>query len=388
MKTDLASFMKALVGLAGTVVLLLVTTSPGCDGSTDPSRYFGGSNHQAYLNWYNSLDNVPSTVYPASRYFSPETGSGGVTKEDGMALHWNIVADKVNERASYLQVAIAVRAMNGWVGFGLADAGGMFGADVMLYESENPDTVRDAYILWDRLPLTDDCQDWELIDDTPVIQQDGFLIVQARRLLDTLDAQDKAIINDQDRILAPTRIIGAWGNDTASASYHGPYRILSSMRFHDLPTADHGSTLDPYEQFQEDMTVEAEGYFELRANNYTIPKNVTTYYSFCISWNDILAQGVPDGVPMHVIGFEPIMEASSGPYWHHFTLNGIEDARDLASCTIGYGWEPAYAWAPGALPDALPEEAGLPIGQGGYQGFSVVGPLRLHVPATVCHLPL
>ena len=304
-----------------------------------------------------------------------------------MALHWNIVKNQENARLSYLQVAIAVRAMNGWVGFGLADAGGMQGADVMLYESNNPSSLRDAHILRERLPLTDDCQDWELIDDTPVVQRDGFLIVQARRLLDTLDAQDKVILNDQGRSMSPTRIIGAWGNGTASVSYHGPNRILGAVRFHSLPTDD-GYILDPYEQFQEDMATEAEGFFELRASNYTIPANVTTYYYFCISWKDILAQGVQDGVPMHIIGFEPIIEANSGRYWHHFALSAIEDSRDLTSCNIGYGWHPAFDWAPGLLPEAFPVEAGLPLGKDGYRGFSVVSTVRLHIPAAGCQVSI
>ena len=358
--------MKAF-WLAG---IVLLGTAVRCD-ATDPSTYFGGTNHKAYLDWYTSLHDTPGTVYPASLYFSP-TGTG-VTEEDGMALHWNIVKNQENSRLSYLQVAIAVRAMNGWVGFGLADAGGMQGADVMLYESNNPATVRDAHILLERLPLTDDCQDWELVDT--VVQEDGFLIVQARRLLDTLDTQDKAIINDKETILSATRIIGAWGNNTASASFHGPNRVRSAMRFHGLPT-DGAAALDEYENFKEVMAVEAEGYFEINANNSIIPANVTTYYSFCISWKDILAQGVPDGVPLHVVGFEPRLDADSAAYWHHLTVSAIEGASDLTSCS-DLRFEIMYGWASGAVPEAFPPNFGLLFGQNGFQGVSVVSILLL-----------
>lgn len=359
--------MKSFL-LAGTVLL---GAASRCD-ATDPFTYFGGTNHKAYLDWYGSLAEIPSTVYPASLYFSPTTGTG-VTEEDGMALHWNIVTNQEDTRASYLQVAIAVRAMNGWVGFGLADAGGMQGADVMLYESSNPVTVRDAHILWERLPLTDDCQDWELVDT--VVQQDGFLIVQARRLLDTLDTQDMAIINDKETKLSPTRIIGAWGNDTASASFHGPSRIQSAVRFHGVPT-DGGAALDEYDKFKEDMAVEAEGYFEVNANNFTIPANVTTYHSFCISWKEILAQGVPDGVPLHAMGFEPLLAASSSAYWHHFTVSALDDSGDMLTCD-GMRSELIYGWASGAVPEAFPRDFGIPFGQNGFKAVFVVSILLL-----------
>jgi len=318
--------MKSALSLFAKVVALLAVA---CHAS-DPSTYFGGSNHQEYLDWVNSADFIDQ--YPASLYFSP-TPSDELGEDEGLALHWNIVKNEADDRLSYLQIAVAVRAMGGWVGFGLAEAGGMKGADVMLFESENPYTVRDAHILQERLPITDDCQDWELIGES-ALQEGGFLMVQARRLLNTGDTQDKVVIADDSTYQLPTRIIGAWGNTTTTASYHGPRRIRGVVRFHRLPSAIKGEgdpLLREYDLFQQKMASDADGYFEIRNKNHTIAAEVTVYHDFCITWRELLAQNVPD-VPLHIIGFEPLLEASTAQYWHHFSLSGKADNGDDFPC--------------------------------------------------------
>ena len=74
----------------------------------DPQAYFGGANHQSYLEWIsdnNIADKYNSSVYMPSR---------GDSK--GAAVHWTVDDE-------YFYVAVAARAA-GWVGFGLSVAGG------------------------------------------------------------------------------------------------------------------------------------------------------------------------------------------------------------------------------------------------------------------------
>jgi hypothetical protein len=54
-------------------------------------------------------------------------------------------------------IAVAVRA-TGWLGFGLAEAGGMLGADMALFTPIRPTEIIDAYTLEGRRPITDNCQ--------------------------------------------------------------------------------------------------------------------------------------------------------------------------------------------------------------------------------------
>ena len=65
--------------------------------------------------------------------------------KDGAAIFWNINKDDTVT----IDFAIAVRS-EGWVGFGLSEAGGMTGSDMALFSVANPDDIVDAYVVDDR----------------------------------------------------------------------------------------------------------------------------------------------------------------------------------------------------------------------------------------------
>jgi hypothetical protein len=109
------------------------------------------------------------------------------------------------------------------------------------------------------------------------------------------------------------------------------------------------------------MDQEAEGYIDLVADDFLIPARETTYQTFCFEENDLIAKGMPPDTALHGVGIEPIIDARSTPYVHHFIAYGSESPSDCS----GIG-ELAYGWAPGDLPTALPSNVGSPLGKDGF----------------------
>jgi len=224
----------------------------------------------------------------------------------GTALHW-----RINE--THLHIAVAAKA-EGWVGLGFSENGGMRGADIVYFEAQTPNNVTDSYVLSDRFPLVDDCQDWTL---TRSFSGDGFLIFEASRLLDTGDDQDRPLIYDAPETSVASRVIAAWG-DATSISYHGATdRARGQVRWF--------QGLDEVTSFADTMIEQAEGYFEHRASNYSVGTNETQYVSFCIGREDLVAQGVPmEADPLFLIGFEPILDERAEAFVHHFVTTASD----------------------------------------------------------------
>jgi len=104
------------------------------------SSYFSNvstDEKEVYTNWVATH----SSLYPRHT-FMPSSSSND--DDDGAAIFWNI-----NNDEDTIEFAIAVRS-EGWVGFGLSEAGGMMGSDMALYSSSNPDDIIDAYVVDDR----------------------------------------------------------------------------------------------------------------------------------------------------------------------------------------------------------------------------------------------
>lgn len=326
------------------LVFGIIMTSISSVFAQDPTTYFDAMDTAAYTVWLQD-----TTTYEKSIYIpSAEAGLGA-------AIHWSI--DDTN-----ITLAVAVKA-TGWVGFGIAEAGGMLGADIALYTAET-DEVVDTYVL-DQLafPLADECQSWTLINS---INDGGFIIFEATRLLDTQDTQDRPIIDDTSTIILPTRVIAAWGDDV-NPGYHGTNnRVRGSIRFYG-PAA--GEELAFFEQ---QMADEAEGSFELRATDYEIPAVETTYASFCFTESELIAMGVPTDTPLHSIGVEPFVDADAIRYVHHFILFAAETDYSGSDCDEDFpGFEQAFIWAPGDLPVVFPSNVGGPLGAGGFRSFQL-----------------
>ena len=302
---------------------------------TAATACFGGVNNAAYLSW---VDDKGSAYNVSACYNATSSDT-----TQGVAVHW-----KIDEENLYLAVAARTE---GWVGFGLAEAGGMRGADLVIYES-GTGQVRDAHVLDERVPVDDTCQDWVLLDSRAV---DGFLIFEVFRKLDTLDTQDRAIINDSNPAVPAQLVIAAWG-DTATASFHGPRNVVrASLRWY--------GTGDELIAVREKLEVISDGFFDLKIN-YTIKPQETEYHSFCFNWDpDIISQNVPNE-PIAVIAAEVITEEKSARFVHHADVFGaLQQSNESQSCLPegSYGYS-VYSWATGIHPFLLPDDVGYTFG--------------------------
>lgn len=260
------------------------------------------------------------------------------TKSDpckGMAMHWDILNDTI-------KLGIVVEA-TGWAAFGISETGGMRGADVMYYESSSDELfdafVSDGYVK----PSVDDSQDWSL--QSVIKTEDGFLIVEAIRALDTGDTlHDRKIVDDSGLYIADHIIIGAWGDDD-EIFYHWTNRVSSSVQL--FPGGDGMGTA--YDEFKKDMEERAEGSVTLLLDGYKIPTDETTYYDLCFTNEDLVKEGFFKNsfASTYIIGYEFLIAEENVPYVHHITVNGHSSMYNpLDKCSQLK--LPMIAWAPGA----------------------------------------
>ena len=328
--------------------LLVLGQAYQLNAQETPTEFFPGTIKDVYTDWLATVS-YNKTTFIESPY---DTTTGA-------ALHWNIVDDMI-----YL--AVAVTQATGWAAFGLAESGSMRGADIVMYTAET-DALTDAYVLDELVqPSLDTCQSWTLINS---VVDEGFIIFEAKRLLNTSDAQDRAIIDDTEFIIPSTRVIAAWGNDT-TPSYHFRNVARGAVRFFGTP-----EMADDESFFFQTVSTEAEGNVTLSADNYIIPSDVvTTYARFCFSSNDLMNSSVPMDQDLHVIGFEPFVQPGNTKYVHHYIVYASEMPFNYtnASCAEEYPVvEIAYVWAPGDFPLALPTNVGGPLGARGYQSYAL-----------------
>jgi hypothetical protein len=320
-------------------------------GGAVACNHFLGIDHQSYINWYDSsnIDAYPNSVFLQ--------GSDPEKPEDGAAIHWRVDDE-------YVHLAIAARA-TGWVAFGISEAGGMTGTDMVIFTATRPDELVDAYTGDERLPQTDDCEsDWRLVSSN-VDLEGGFIMFETKRLLNTNDPQDKPIVDDSSIIVPAHRAIAAWG-DEEEMSYHGLNRARGAVRFHGI--GDEETT------FKAAMAV-AEGSVDLLAGNFTIPAEGTTYQDFCFSRQDLIDGGLIDSEEMlNIIGWEPIIQTGNEPYVHHYVVSASNQPFcNLTEEALQVDFtEMTYVWAPGEKGIAFPDFLGVPLlGESGFQAFKV-----------------
>lgn len=334
-------FVTCLVGTTFAVL-------PGASASAvSPAEYFAADGNAPYVSWLTSR---------GESNFDHSAFLAGDVEGEGVAVHWTIDDD-----ASTIRLAIAARA-TGWVGFGLAEAGGMKGSDIVLFEAAT-NSVTDAYAVEYAAPQAEnDSQDWTLLHSQV---EGGFIVFEAERLLDTGDPMDRAIGFDGDFVIPPHRVIAAWGDDP-TVSYHGNNRARSAVRFYPA----HGKSGREEDIFADEMTQEAEGYIDLIMPSHPISQNETEYVDLCFSHKDLVDLGMPADVPLHIIGFEPLIDRAK--HVHHVVLFGSGFDGDVpgGSCdqtavamTAG-GLSLAWGYAPGGVPWEMPDEAGVPLGLG------------------------
>ena len=257
-----------------------------------------------------------------------------------------------------------------WLAFGIAESGGMPGSDIAVF-SANDNTLTDYYATEYATPFKDVSQDWDLIASH--VTEDGFIIWEAERMLNTEDNQDRVIVNDapdgNELTFPPTKLIAAWGDQASvtagQLSYHGSNRAKGDVRF--FSTLD-GNQLDAEVDIVSKLEAESDGSITVSANGYVIPSEETTYADFCFSRSDLIALGLPDGEDVHIIGFEPVLDKSK--YLHHVTVRADKDPELLPQCSENFG-PMIYVWGKGVGPLALPPEAGFKIGATGFNSLIV-----------------
>jgi Copper type II ascorbate-dependent monooxygenase, N-terminal domain/DOMON domain/Copper type II ascorbate-dependent monooxygenase, C-terminal domain len=362
-------FKMKLKSIIPTVSLLLLErqahmalASNATNPDNSPMLYF---DNDVYTSWYQGA----SPKYPNSVFMNTSINGG-------VGLFWSI-----NMTNEMIQLAVVCPIGSGWCGFGIAEAGGMKGSDMIIYEAE-ADELYDAYVLDDISagPVRDECQNWKLLNSIASSQvtqtksggtdDDGVMIFEATRLLDTGDTFDKTFFNDSDSIVPATRVIAAWGN-TATVSYHGQNRLRDAVRFFRNGEVDEDSI------FKRSMEELSEGFIDLTADNYIIPTEETTYADFCWTYADLVKLGLLDSADLHSIGFEAIVDGDALEYVHHFVLHAGSDPFTNLTSPVSYEYcdnnftapDIAYVWAPGEEPLSLPLNIGGPLGVNGFQSF-------------------
>ncbi|KAL9180016.1 hypothetical protein ACHAXT_007986 [Thalassiosira profunda] len=315
--------------------LALLSSLPGA--RADASSYFSA---------LSSAEKEPFTAWLADRSssydrntFLPSAGD----PEDGAVVFWRLADDTVH-------FAVAARA-EGWVGFGLSEAGGMTGSDVALFEAATPSELVDAHVVESKsVPLTDDCQDWSLNN---AVSEDGWTIVEMSRLLDTGDNQDHSIKRDENLWDPPTRIIAAWG-DSDTVAYHGGSKARGSVRLY----ANHADELTEMEALLEVLEEQSDSYFEVREDQFEIPQKETHYQEVCKTVTE-LGIDIPEGQEgITMVGVVPIIPEETRKFIHHFTVYLQSDCTSMSNFLTR---SMLYAWAPGDEGWALPDDVGFPM---------------------------
>ena len=329
--------LPSIFGLAATI---LCASGTNASESQAAQTYFSSTDNAPYLSWLSAHRDVYG-----NQIFLPKAAS-----EEGVAFHWSI-----DNESNTIRIAVAAKA-TGWLGFGLAEAGGMPGSDVVLYTS-NDQKLIDAHVgASSAMPQRDECQNWDLIKST---SKDGFIIFEAERSLDTGDEQDRPIMDDSSPTSPPHRVIAAWGNEE-SVSYHGQNHVRGAIRFH-------GEGVSDQTKFDNAMSTDSNGYVDLTARNYPVKEDETEYARFCFSTQDVVNSGLPDGQDLQAIGFEAIIDPSSAAYVHHMILFAHKQNNGCNDISI----EMIFVWAPGEGPLTLPDEVGSTIGSEGYLSFEI-----------------
>ena len=344
----------------------------------DPRTYFPALPEETsgYLDWFhhgvsNSSDTTattPEDFYPHSIFLATRENP-----RQGMALHWRIEYDDTQQQQGTIYMAMAAEA-RGWVSLGIAEAGGMPGADMVVYESESH-RLTDRFATDYTAPLLDEqSQDWILehvvyhnnntTNTNNKNTESPLLVVQMHRKLDTGDRiQDRPIVFDGDLVVPPHRIIAAWG-DSSRLEYHGPRnRASGSVRFHESDSIKAGRDT---KNFQRSVQQESAGYIDVTMQNVSIPSSQSTIYaSKCLHLSDLL-DNHPEFLPSNsrqeynIIGFEPLIQSS---FPHHMVLYGSksQDALD-GDCSSMRNQVSLHGWAIGEGPTLLPSNVGIPIG--------------------------
>mmetsp|Transcript_24145 Transcript_24145/g.60701 ORF Transcript_24145/g.60701 Transcript_24145/m.60701 type:complete len:429 (+) Transcript_24145:230-1516(+) len=268
----------------------------------------------------------------------------------GASIRWTIAGDEI-------MLCLQAKAA-GWVGFGLAEVGGMKGADIVYYEAK-ANALTDAFAVENGMPKVDECsQDWEL---RATENLDGVLTVEMSRKLAATDAEDRSFDTDASLPLAATPIILAWG-DTDAISYHAEKRAKAHVRFHQLVAAAGNplTILQRIEALKADATVLRA---EMKQDNHPISSDRgTEYHETCYALADVVTASASGAY--HIIGFEALIDPATAQHVHHYVVSAAQTCDEEMMTVV-------WLWGPGSDGYVLPEEAGVRILEGGFKAMHI-----------------
>jgi hypothetical protein len=278
-----------------------------------PRLVLGGLSDADINDSYSTWKAGRGTAFTHSRLLSKTLGAVHPTEaaadESSVALHWIIKEETI-------RIAVAVEA-TGWVALGFTEMGGMPGADIVVFEGATKKLYDSFSVAYER-PQVDQQQDWTLLNS---ITDDGVMIFEAERKLDTGDSMDWPLTDDTSLLEAGTKLLAAWG-ETAEMHYHNPdNRLQAAVRLF----ADSDRDSDK-ELFDRVMSDEAEGSVSLHFDDFTVPDKWPTWYEWkCVTVADLVKmQGLPADKPVHLIGFEFLLDP--GSLIHHIVVySGTQD---------------------------------------------------------------
>lgn len=193
--------------------------------------------------------------------------------------------------------------------------------------------------------------------------EDGWIIVEATRRIDTGDGQDHVLKNDKELWGAPSRIIAAWG-DTNVMSYHGDNRSSASVRLFADPstTSSSLSGLEEEKAVWDALEKNSDGYFDVVNDDYPIPVEETTYEYVCKSYDELKEQfGEGEMTDFTMIGATPIITEETRQFVHHFIVVAIPSCSDNLFGGELFKQEQIFGWAPGEQGMVLPDNVGFPL---------------------------
>ncbi|CAM9395306.1 unnamed protein product [Sphacelaria rigidula] len=294
--------------------------------------------------------------------------SRNMTLDDNFDFYWTI-----DTELATIRVAVHAKAATGWAGFGFSEMGGMEGADIIYYEALSGN-LTDAHALEIGTPIADECsQDWTLLSAEV---GDTGLVFEAERSLETSDTQDRSLVDDSVEGTNPTRLIAAWGSQD-SVSYHGSNVGQAQVI---LFEEDNEASTDLLVDIKAADDI---SYFDIAAQNYTIPAEKTEYEFFCVPASELPVEG-----EFHVVGIEALLYDGTEEFIHHLVVKGYTDSDDChGNCSRefftaadtgiedgdcdGFVFDDIYAWAPGVAALAMPDDVGFRFGSSGYRSIGI-----------------
>ena len=253
---------------------------------------------------------------------------------------------------SHLYVTVTA-ATTGYLGWGVAEGGGMKGSDlaVLWVDDDGEPHAADYYSHDTAYPILDEEESATLCGTgtEPAdghqsyvafsgFQTDTHTTVTFGRALDTHDSMDWPIVDDGDA----TRLLFSYSpTDSDTLTYHGVNRGAYRMNLFQSK-----AEFDPLAALRADPNVKE---FLFLNNNQKIKKQVTTYSDVYYDITDNFDDNI------QIVGFEHVLDEGHASLVHHFVLSAHK-VPDDAGTTI-------WPWAAGVQPFAFPQNTGFLMGK-------------------------